>query len=349
MNARSGARVTLTSRPRRGAMTFPWRRVVIPVLVLAGLLAPRAGSAASITGLRLLSIGKDQATLGVDLDAPAAVSISYGEAPGAWSATSESASESDHHELTLKGLSPDTRYFYQASVGGTPLPDVGTFRSGRSWVTRRALLLVTADAPQGADGEKALAARMFSEEADALVVLGATTEQAATLHARAAGDRLVLGAPVGGDAAFSVADVGVASLPLGPSGRKALGAEGTCWRVVLAPDDAAASSAPKDADVVIRHGVPDALERKGDQLLVTLSDPEIDKGARADLRLAFAEGKLEATLRGVDGATMATASLQHACAVPKSKEQALAPGEADEGEPGSSDADGTVSDCDSGG
>src|SRR5439155_784235 len=102
------------------------------------------------------------------------------------------------------------------------------------------------------------------------------------------------------------------------------------------------------ADVLIARGDKSALDSDGKTLRVTLADAGASGGTRTYVRLEFAEGKLSASLRSADGASLAEATLTHACAIPKSKEEAVAhhgqDGEADETSSG--DAEAASSECD---
>jgi hypothetical protein len=224
-------------------------------------------------------------------------------------------------------------------------------------VTRRATLLLTADAADGAAGEQPHADRMFAEVADALVILGegAGSDATARLHRRSLTDRLVLAASDGPDAR-QVADVALAQAGMLDAAaglewaEAALRAqESACWRVV-------ASSAPlpreralaSTADVVVMRGDAPSMEQSSGKLLVTLADPDAGgAGGRHHLRLAAKDGVLVATLLTSSGAELEQARLERACPIPasvaarrESDAHELEPGESD-----SSDVDGAVEDC----
>ena len=317
------------------------QRLVLTLALLPCLLTGVLAQAApAVTDLRLLSVTKSDATLSVDLASPAGIAVQWGETPGEWTGHAEAPSATDHHQVVMGGLSPDVQYFYRLVVEGTPSDDMLTFRSGRSWVTRRARVLVTADVPGGdAAGEKALADRMFATEADALVVLGGDAGKPADfarMHERSLTDRVVLAAS-GADAHLGVADVKVVSGGALPSTD-----DGTCWRVGLG------ATAPAGVEVSVTTGPKSSIETAGDAVKLVLAEPDTSGGPRTYARLDFVEGQLTATLVDVDGNELGNASLKRTCAVPKPKAAPAAHASEDGEADGSSDAEADAADCPSG-
>ena len=264
------------------------------------LALPGSAHATEIVGMRLLSVGKDSATLRVELSEPGVAGVSWGVEPGAWTKQSRGTGASDVHELKMPGLSPDTRYFYQVDVDGTPAGDIATFVSGRSWVTRKATILATAAVPAEGPEDSALADRLFARESDALVLLGGEGDPATlrAVHGRAMTDRMVLTGPQETGATASVADVTLAwpGADLGAAAEAA----GSCWRVGLASD-------VPDSDVVLRSGDASSLARSGERLVVTLA-------GRDSAELAFLSGTLTATL--MSAGSSRTETLTKTCKVP---------------------------------
>lgn len=277
--------------------------------VLALVLAHSAAAAATLTGMRLTSLGKDAAALHVELSEPATASVTWGEEPGAWQSTSASPGPAASHDLRMPGLAPDRRYFYQVLVDGEPAGDLATFVSGRSWVTRRAVILATAAAPAPTPEDKALADRLFAKEADALVLLSGEGDAPAfrAHYARAMADRVVVTGPASPSRTLAVSDVVMGFGDLDRSART----EGSCWRVAL--DDAAAPG----ADVALRRGEASSIAKEAGGITVTLA-------GRSHAIVEAAEGRLTVTL--VDGPRVASESLERACAVPVA--EASAQGEA---------------------
>lgn len=340
MSARVNVPAGRTSLPGMRAHPALVVACLIPALIPALIPGHVRAEGPPAGDLRLLSVSKAEATLSLALSEPAAASVAWGEAPGEFTGRADASSIADHHQLTLTDLSPDTRYFYQVSVDGSPLPDILTFRSGRSWVTRRAALLVTADVPQGMPGEAELADRLFAEEADAIVVLGGDggkPDVFGSLHRRSMAEKIVLAADPSVPTSLSVADVRVAS-----TGSLPLADDGTCWRVALG------TGAPAGAEIVITSGTESSIAVDGASMRITLADADLSGGPRAYARLDFVEGRLTAALRSSDGASLGHGELSRSCAPPKPKETAPAAhdyGDGD-GEPGSSDGEAISSDCD---
>lgn len=313
-------------------------------IALLSLTAAQSAAAAGVTEVRLLAVGKAEATLSVDLDAPGLVVVSWGETPGAWTDSATSDSSDTHHQMPMPHLQPDTRYFYQLSIDGQAQGDVFTFQSGRSWVTRRASILVTADLPQGVPAEVSLAERLFAEESDALILLGSTAVDPAalrTLHGRSMAEKVVVVVDDSTSMRLDVADVRVMSDgPLPPTD------DGNCWRVSIG------DRAPAGAEIIITRGPSPSIALVGGSIRITLNDPETDAASaapaatRADARLDFVEGHLVATLRSAEGTVLGKAELTRACKAPAPKESALPAHSADGEEPGTSDGDADVSDCD---
>ncbi len=276
------------------------------VLALAPFGAGPATATPALSQARLLEVAKDAALLRVELTEPAVATVAWGEEPGAFGQRATSEAADTTHEMRLTGLSPDRRYFYQVEADGAPVGDMATFVSGRSWITRRALLLATAAAPAATPESSALADRLFAREADALILLSGEGDPAsfATQHARAMGDRMVLTGPASSARATSIADVVV-----GWGSGTALQADAdlatACWRVACSPDDASALA----ADVVLRAAEsdqPSSLRQEGDRLIISLAG--LDHAA-----LDFRGGTLTATL--ARGGSTDSASLTRICPV----------------------------------
>jgi hypothetical protein len=304
-------------------------RACLPTLLALSM----SSIAVAAPRVRLAEVGKDSATLHVALDAPAAVEVAWGEQPGAFTATASSP-EAESHDVRMTGLSPDRQYFYEVRVAGAPATDLLTFTSGRTWVTRRAVVQVTADAPSGAPGEAELAETMFADAADALVVLGAAGEdEVAALHPRSATDRVVRAIAPGEASSLVVSDVAVAGGPSAPAPP-----EGTCWHV--GAGDAAG------LDVQLAIGSTVKLE-KGTPLRIVLADPESAKDApRAYARLAASSGKLVVELRDAAGKVLDRAELAKDCPIPKPDAASVAAAEGDPGDDaGSSELEADTSDC----
>jgi hypothetical protein len=310
---------------------------VARTLVLTLIAAVPGARAAAPSSVRLLSNGKDAAQVEVHLDAPAPVTVHAGEIPGEWSITATSAEASEDHVVTLGGLAPDRRYFYQVEVDGEPGPDMLTFVSGRSWVTRHAVLLVTAAVPSESAEDRSLADALFASEADALLLLGGPGEGDAlkALHGRAMTDRLVaaVGEP-GASESLKVADVAVA---WGAGSKDALdAAKDACWKVVAGDAEG--------ANVVLEQGKASAISATTDRLDLSLA-------GRAWAKLSFVDGTLTATLHREDGSTQ-DATLHRDCPVPGAHPSNAAVASAHDdpdgeaGESSTQDGEANASDCD---
>lgn len=278
------------------------RTTLAAALLLAGLPCLTATAAPEIASMRLLDVGKDAATLRLELTEADVASVSWGEQPGDWLGSAVATEAAESHELNLTGLAPTRRYFYQVEIAGIPQGDIATFISGRSWVTRQATILVAAATPSGRPEDQVLADALFAREADALVMLGGEGDAEAfrALHRRALADRVVSSGPDSPQASIPVSDV-LLSWKAAADIEADAARQGACWRVALA--------APSDtADVVLRGGEASALSRNGEQLVATIAGHDW-------LELGFVSGTLTATLRGASGTL--EERIERTCTVPK--------------------------------
>jgi hypothetical protein len=352
------------------------RRLLLPATIL--LLSSPAGADAQAPRVRLTDVAKDAARIEVVLETPAAVEVEYGEELFAWDGRAESLEPALRHELRLGKLLPERQYFYRVLVDDADSGEVLTFRSGRSWIARRAVLFATADTPAGADGEAALAERLFGEQGDAIVALGGDggdPEAFRRLHGRAMSDRLVVESGGTGDVdalrVAAVSDLALASVGanplLLPDGSPAPAAawlatalnevEGACWHVVASAgpgpgsaDDVAALLAwasRADVHVVLTRAQAPRLERSGDALWVGLPDPPA-AGERAVARVESAAGALVVTLEDASGGELDASRLSRACPIPEALLASIgAEYEDDElGGGASSAVEGGAEDCD---
>jgi hypothetical protein len=270
---------------------------LVAALALALALAGTGAAAAAAPRLRFTAIGKDSATLRVTLDEPATAEVVWGEEPGNWTGSATAAQPAALHELQLAKLAPSRQYFYQVRVpAGDESGDVLTFHSGRSWVTRQAVLQVVAHSPPEAGSR--LADRVYLDEADALVVLGAGEAEVESIHLRSMANRLVLAAAAGGAEAASVADLAFRAGDSAPPAPR-----GACWLV--------AASEIAGADIVVVAGTEPSIAR-GAPLRVTVTP-----GAYA--RVEAEQGRLSVTLRDAAGTVLASAETSKECPIPKAE------------------------------
>ena len=294
-------------------MTRPLARnthaIPLAAAMLMAALALPASAAPGLAQLRLLEVGKDSALLRIELTEPATAAVSWGEEPGAFAHHANAEAADTAHELRLTGLAPDRRYFYQVEADGALVGDMATFVSGRSWITRHAVLLVTAAAPAATPASAALADRLFAREADAIILLSGEGDASAfrAQQARAMTDRLVLTGASSAARTASIADVLIAFEPGADLDAGATQAT-ACWRVACAPPGSAAFDMDR-ADVILRaadDGKPSSLQKKGERLIVSLAGTD-------HAALDFRAGKLTATLAGSPDS--ATASISRTCPV----------------------------------
>jgi len=310
-------------------------------LCLSASLAPAQGAA-----VRLTEVTKDSARFEVRLDAPGTVELEYGEELFAWEGRAESLEFVDEHELSLSKLLPNRTYFYRLLVDGIDSGEVLTFRSGRSWIERSALILVTADTPSGAAEEQALSDLLFTEQAGAIVALGGDGGDPAgfrALHGRAQGELLVVETGGTGDVdalrSLAVSDVAIASVGenplLLPDGSAAPAAswlatalpalEGTCWSVVasareVSPDSGEALmnwARSAGVQVLMTRSPRAALVERDGVAWLALPDPA-GEGERAFGRIESAAETLTVKLVDASGALLGQASLARRCPIPAS-------------------------------
>jgi hypothetical protein len=348
-------------------------------LLVLSLAAPASLAQAQGAVALLTEVAKDSVRFEVRLEFPATVELEYGEELFAWEGRAESLEIVDRHELNLSKLVPNREYFYRLLVDGMETGEILTFRTGRSWIDHRASILVTADTPSGSASEQALAERMFSEQANAYIVLGGdggNPDGFQALHGRARGERLVLETGGTGDSealrSVAISDVAIGAVSENPlllaDGSPAPAAgwlatalpalEGACWSVVASarelvpntPEAAAHLAWAKTAGVqVLLTRSPEAsLVEKDGVAWLALPDPAGDASAAIG-RLESDAETLTVKLESASGELLAQSSLVRRCPIPASLlNQADEYGDDDEDMfgGGSSDADGGAEDCD---
>ena len=342
-----------------------------------GLLILLGPAAAQAQLLRFTAIGKDSARLEIRLETPAAVGVDYGEELFAWEGRAESPEPATRHEVELTRLLPDRQYVYHLLGDDQETGEVLTFRSGRSWIDRTALIQVGAASPVGGAVQQAVADRLFAEQAHALVVLGgdAGNEEAfRSLHGRALGERLVLETGGSGDTdalrTVAISDVAIASvgenplvLPDGSASPAASWAatslpavEGACWSVAATARSVVPGSVEAKAmlawatsasvQVLLSSAPEPTLQQEGG--IAWLGLPEATgENARAIGRLRSAGGMLIVELEGGAAGDKKVISLTRDCPIPKSLAAEVGFGSNDDGmEAGLSTIEGHAEDCD---
>ena len=343
-----------------GYMRKP-RLAVLASLAVSCSLA--AAHAAQVTGVRLTAVSMDSVTFAVALDGPGAVALRHGEAPMAWGPPVESPQSGDRHELTISDLVPDTQYFYQVELDGQPAGDVLTFKSGRSWAARDATILVTADLPDGGPGEQALADRLFAEQADALVIVGArrpgeragpaSEEDLRRLHGRSMTDRLVIASTVTRIGHDKVSDVLVTRFGEEPS--RPIDAQ-ACWMVTESPGPMLAlPRMPELANAITEievatgatASIEPAVDGAPESVSITLDDARPGAAAPAHYaKLRITNGTATITLHDASGAETSRRVITRTCPTPASTQKLQQAFADDPTEAGTSDLDLDTKDCD---
>ena len=351
-------------------------RLLLPLILLA---IAASTAAAQEPRLRLLSVAKDMVRLEVQLDAPAAVEVEYGEELFAWDGRAESPVPAEKHELALTRLIPNRQYFYRVLVDGFETGEVLTFRSGRSWIDRTAQVDVLADTPSGDPAEATLAERLFADSSQAVVALGGDggdPEGFRALHGRTMTERPVVETGGTGDTealrTVAVSDLAIASVGENPlvlaDGSPSPAAqwlatalpaeEGACWLVAASaqavePDSPAAKALLAWAKSVGVHAVLTPSSRpvlvEGDEVAwIGLPDPA-GSGEHSSAQLRSAGGTL--ILKLLDGAGKQTqvASMTRDCPIPQSLLSSAESAHGDDEDGfggGESDLEGGAEECD---
>ncbi|MEM7248640.1 MAG: fibronectin type III domain-containing protein [Acidobacteriota bacterium] len=354
-------------------------RLLSLALTSATLLAASAADAQ--VHPRFREIAPRAASLDVKLDFPAGVEVVYGTELFDWTGRAESFDPAELHDVRLTGLIPDREYFYQVLVDGQPMGEVLTFRTNRSWVTRRADLHVLGDVIQDGVSEQGLADRVFADRSDVVLALGGEGDDElsfAEVHGRSLGDRLVVAVGGTGDRdglrLLRVADMAVATAGDEPllDGKKlsAAGqwlvqvlptAEDACWKVVasaqvLSESDAAVLAPQLEkagVELLLSRATKPGVSRLGAMTWLRVSDPETAAGAPRNVgKLHVEEGKLSAILLDESGSTVAEASAEKVCPLPPARAVPGAEAFLDDSEDGegfsdfSADVEPTEEECD---